>query len=325
VARKARVEFAGALYHLLDRGDRREEIFRDEIDRNRFLHTLGQACARTGWRVHAYVLMGNHYHLLVETPEPNLVAGMRWFQTTWTIRFNRRHRLSGHLLQGRYKAVVVDPQEGDHFVTLSDYIHLNPVRAGLVRLEDRLYDYRWSSYPAYVAAGGRASWFEPRRVLGELGLEDNAAGRRRYAERMRRRAVECRSESAELERLRSSWCLGSASFRERILGLMEAAGERIRHGKVDGAIRRSHSRKEAERLLELGLEHFQLTPEALAGLRKNDARKRALARAIRGRTAVENKWIAQSLHLGHASAVSRCLHRDKLDEQLDASLAKELE
>ena len=78
--RKARVEFPGAVYHVLDRGDRREAIFRDDVDRQTFLRTLGQACARTGWRVHAFVLMSNHYHLLVETPEANLVAGMRWFQ-----------------------------------------------------------------------------------------------------------------------------------------------------------------------------------------------------------------------------------------------------
>lgn len=88
--RKARVEFPGAVYHLLDRGDCREAIFRDDRDREIFLVTLGQVCARTGWRVHAWVLMTNHYHLLVETPEPNLVAGMRWFQTTHTVRFNRR-------------------------------------------------------------------------------------------------------------------------------------------------------------------------------------------------------------------------------------------
>jgi REP element-mobilizing transposase RayT len=99
MARKARVEFAGAVYHLIDRGDRQEAIFRDDTDRKGFLATLGQVCARTGWRVHAFVLMTNHYHLLVETPEANLVTGMRWFQATWTMRFNRRHRLRGHLFQ----------------------------------------------------------------------------------------------------------------------------------------------------------------------------------------------------------------------------------
>jgi REP-associated tyrosine transposase len=108
MARKARVEFAGAVYHVLDRGDRRKPIFRDDTDRPRFLATLGEACGRRGWRIHALALMSNHYHLLLETPEANLVRGMRWFQTTWIVRFNRRHGLSGHLFQGRYKAVVVD-------------------------------------------------------------------------------------------------------------------------------------------------------------------------------------------------------------------------
>ena len=103
--RKARVEFDGAVYHLLDRGDHQEAIVRGDADRERFVATLGKLCERTGWRVHAFVLMTNHYHLLVETPQANLVAGMRWFQTTYTMRYNRRHRLSGHLFQGRYKAV----------------------------------------------------------------------------------------------------------------------------------------------------------------------------------------------------------------------------
>ena len=108
-----------------------EAIFQDDLDRQMFLKTLGQACERAGWRVHSYVLMGNHYHLLIETPEANLCAGMRWFQGTYTIRHNARHKLHGHLFQGRYKAVVVDGEDGTYFRTVSDYIHLNPVRAGL--------------------------------------------------------------------------------------------------------------------------------------------------------------------------------------------------
>lgn len=183
MARKTRIEFPGAVYHLLDRGDRREAIYRDETDRRRFLDTLGEVCRRTGWRVHAFVLMSNHYHLLVETPQPNLVAGMRWLQSTWAIRFNRRHRVSGHLFQGRYKSIVVDPEERSYLVVLSDYIHLNPVRAGLVKLEGRLFDYQWSSYPL-AAARARPEWFEPSRVLGELDLPDTAAGRKNYAGRI---------------------------------------------------------------------------------------------------------------------------------------------
>ena len=103
--RKPRVEFAGAVYHVMCRGDRQEEIFWEDGDRECFLDTLWESCDRTGWQIHAYVLMGNHYHLLLETPEANLVAGMRWFQGTYTARFNARHRVCGHLFQGRYKAL----------------------------------------------------------------------------------------------------------------------------------------------------------------------------------------------------------------------------
>ena len=212
--RKARVEFAGAVYHLLDRGDRREAIFRDDCDRESFLATLGQACGRTGWRVHAWVLMTNHYHLLVETPQANLVAGMRWFQTTYTVRFNRRHCLNGHLFQGRYKAVTVDPEERSYFVILSDYIHLNPVRAGMISLEQRLFDYPWSSYRWYATRSGRTEWFAAERVLGELGLEDTAVGRRLYAERMRERAVDERGDrnAGVNEGLRRGWAWAGPAF-----------------------------------------------------------------------------------------------------------------
>ena len=117
------------------RGNRRERIFRDEADRRLFYQTLGEACERTGWRVHAWVLMSNHYHLMVETPEANLVAGMRWLQNTYTRRHNCRHRLWGRLFGDRYKAILSEGGSGYYYCSLMDYIHLNPVRAGLVRSE----------------------------------------------------------------------------------------------------------------------------------------------------------------------------------------------
>ncbi len=329
MARKARVEFAGAVYHLLERGDRREAIFRDGVDYERFLGTLGEVCGRTGWRVHAFVLMGNHYHLLVETPEPNLVDGMRWFQSTYTIRFNRRHRLSGHLFQGRYKAVVVDPEERTYFATLSDYIHLNPVRAGLISLQERLFDYRWSSYRYYAAKAGRPGWFEAGRVLGELGYPDTGEGRWQYAQRMRRRAVEELDGASESQRevLRRGWCLGGAGFRERMLGLLEKAGEKLRPDKaIDATIRRSHGEEEASRLLAAAQRYFGLSEEELSALRRKDPRKLAMARLIRQRTSVSNGWLAQALSLGHASSVSRYGSRSgsgPSDADLEAFCAKE--
>jgi hypothetical protein len=114
--------------------------------------------------VHAFVLMGNHYHLLLETPEANLVDGMKWLQGTYTQRFNSRHKLWGHLLQGRYKAIPIDASShGEYFSTVANYIHLNPARTKVFDLEkEKLADYRWSSYPLYLRTTQRPDW----RLIG---------------------------------------------------------------------------------------------------------------------------------------------------------------
>jgi REP element-mobilizing transposase RayT len=108
MARQLRLEYPGAVYHVMNRGDRREPVYHDDTDRKRFIATLGEACTKTDWQVHAYCLMNNHFHLVMETPNANLVAGMRWFLSTYTARFNRRHKLFGHLFSGRYKSLIVD-------------------------------------------------------------------------------------------------------------------------------------------------------------------------------------------------------------------------
>src|SRR5436190_24121787 len=106
--RKLRIQYPGAMYHLMSRGDRGEAIFLDDVDRQDFIKTLAEACQKTDWRVHAYCLMRNHYHLVLETPNANLVAGMAWLQSTYTIRLNHRHKLFGHVFSGRYKAQLVE-------------------------------------------------------------------------------------------------------------------------------------------------------------------------------------------------------------------------
>src|SRR5213596_2612259 len=145
--RQFRIEYEGAIYHLLSRGDRREDIFWDDIDRRSFLQLLEQTCARTGWQVHAYCLMSTHFHLVVETPRPNLVAGMKWLLGTYTNRFNRRHDLFGHLFSGRYKALFVDESGSGYLKTVCDYVHLNPARARLLANGEKLWAFGWSSYP----------------------------------------------------------------------------------------------------------------------------------------------------------------------------------
>jgi REP element-mobilizing transposase RayT len=124
MGRRIRVQYPGAIYHVMNRGDRREPIFKDGEDYKRFLKTLAEACGKTGWQVHAYCLMLNHFHLVIETPQDNLVPGMKWFLGTYTSRFNRRHQLFGHLFSGRYKALVVDGSGDGYLRTVCDYVQL---------------------------------------------------------------------------------------------------------------------------------------------------------------------------------------------------------
>src|SRR5881409_3974373 len=169
--RKLRIEYPGAVYHVMNRGDRREPIFRDEEDRQRFLSTLAEACDKTGWQVHALCLMSNHFHLVVETPRGNLVAGMKWFLGTYTGRFNRRHKLFGHLFSGRYQSLIVDGSGHGYLRTVCDYVHLNPVRANLLSPRQKLRAYRWSSYGEYLKGRGqRAGWLRVSRLFGEMGI-----------------------------------------------------------------------------------------------------------------------------------------------------------
>jgi len=304
--RRPRLEYAGAVYHVMDRGDRSEDIFVDHEDRQRFLRTLGQACERTGWRVHSFVLMRNHYHLLLETPEANLTRGMHWLQTTYTVRHNRRHNLHGHLFQGRYKAIPVEAEADDYFATVSDYIHLNPVRARLLRGAQRLRDYAWSSFTVLgEVPRNRPPWLEASRVLGVHGEADTPAGRRRYCAALEKRAAQEAkgrlTASAQWEPVRSAWAIGSEEFRRRLRKQWTDAGQ-----NTADLIPARHDEDEASRLLQEGLAILQ--PGDLQLLRKNHPVKAALATHLKGRTTVTNAWLGRHLSMGSDSQVSRLSH-----------------
>src|SRR5437867_10327443 len=176
----------------MSRGDRREPIFKDDADRELFLATLAECCAKTDWQVHALCLMPNHFHLVIETPKANLVAEMKWLLGTYTGRFNRRHKVVGHLFSGRYKSLIVDGSGRGYLKTVCDYVHLNPARANLLGSEAVLGSYRWSSYRWYVGVPGkRPDWLRVDRLLGEMDIpKDSKAGREHFGGLMeeRRRA-----------------------------------------------------------------------------------------------------------------------------------------
>src|SRR5580692_9798099 len=197
MARKLRVEYPGAIYHVMNRGDRRENIFKDDEDRQGFLAALGEACDKSGWQIHAHCLMPNHFHLVLETPQANLVVGMKWLLGTYTGRFNRRHKLFGHLFSGRYKSLIVDGSGTGYLKTVCDYVHLNPVRAKMIPPEAKLAGYRWSSFRLYLmSARKRPPWLCVGRLLGEHGIpKDTPVGLRQFSAGMEsRRASETGQE-----------------------------------------------------------------------------------------------------------------------------------
>ncbi len=175
MARPLRIEFTSALYHVTSRGDGREDIYLDDADRRQCLSLLGAVTKRFNWVVHAYCLMNNHYHLLVETPDSNLAQGMRHFNGVYTQRFNQRHQRVGHVFQGRYKAILV--HKDSYLLELARYIVLNPVRAGMVRSAK---DWPWSSYRATAGHTTSTPWLNADWVLSTLAIRKEKA-RQRYA------------------------------------------------------------------------------------------------------------------------------------------------
>ena len=310
--RKPRVEYAGAVYHVMCRGSGGQAIYLDDVDRRTHLDTLGEACARCGWRIHAYVLMGNHYHLLLETPEPNLVAGMKWLQGTYTQRFNARHRRWGHLFQGRYKAIPVQADQQGYLEAVSSYIHLNPPRAGLLgsKVAD-LARFAWSSYPGYIRPAKRAAWLYVRRVLGALQLADSAAGRNAYRLFMKKRVVEIlqsRNPDADHElwkEIRRGWYLGAREFREKLEGMIDQRMEQTQRASYSGEEVKRHDERAAELWLKAGLKILGLDVSVVLAGRKGSEEKCLLAWLIRRRTHVPNAWIADRLNMGRADCLSR--------------------
>ena len=307
MARKLRVEYPGAIYHVMNRGDRRELIFKDDEDRHRFLTTLGEACAKAGWQVHALCLMGNHFHLVVETPRGDLVAGMKWFLGTYTSRFNRRHKYFGHLFSGRYKALIVDGSGNGYLRTVCDYVHLNPARAGLLKPQEALSAYAWSSWPEYLKAPSkRWPWLRVDRLLGEYRIpKDSAAGRRQMEAALEeRRGGE---EGDEFKVVRRGWCLGDAKFREELLEQM-AGGMGEHHG---GEERQETAEAAAERVVQEELKRLGWGEADLGNRPKGDAGKGAAAARLRRETTMTLKWIARRLSMGSASMVTHCLRQGK--------------
>jgi putative transposase len=271
MARPIRFQYPGAIYHVMARGDGGKTVFETDDDRKSFVFRLGQVCGSHGWRVHAWVLMDNHFHLLLETPQANLVTGMQRLMGTYSQGWNRARLRRGHVFQGRYKSVPVTGTDADanYFRIVADYIHLNPARAGLAGgKHGPVIDYKWSSLPSFVKGNG-PDWLVMERVLRSFELAQDGRGRRAYVAWLEARAANERGMIGEeaTAAIRRGWYLGKETFRDRLLKLLDKAtqsggGSRNRSSEA----LREHGEKEAERIVRRLLKSLRLPPgtESLA-------------------------------------------------------------
>jgi len=249
MARPWRIEFEGALYHVLSRGNEQRDIFWESEDRESFLNCLGEMSARFEVDIFAYVLMDNHYHVLLRTNRANLSKAMQWMGATYTRRFNNKHLRSGHLFQGRFKNIIV--QNDAYLMQLSYYIHRNPLRAGMV---NRLADYPWSSYPAYAYGKAHSKWLNLDVILSQLGKKER---HRRYREKAQRYSKE---EKRLWEDFRHGLYLGTHEFVENLKSslLTDSAHAEVPH---QAKLLRSDNPKvlleKAARILECNLTDYR--------------------------------------------------------------------
>jgi putative transposase len=349
MARQVRIEFPGAFYHVMARGNRLDPIFvsPDGADEELFLKTLGEACERSGFVIWAWVLMRNHYHLVLQTPKANLVAGMAWLQNTYTRRFNVRHKAWGRLFGDRYKSILIDDDRSgggsSYLATLLDYVHLNPARARIISpgKENRssLLDYPWSSIShAYaLAPGKRVPWLNAAAGLELFGLRDTARDRRRFVERLDGRMAEEEAKRcglAEIEgqtlnsTLRRGWYWGSEEFKESMLHLLDQRNDTEEGLPTSRSYQSDDQASDlaeiaAEQIVADGVKHFRLQGadrEHIAALPRGDERRDAIAWALWKKTTLPQRWIANRLNLRSAANVSDRVRKfDKTDPKAQTS------
>lgn len=304
MARKLRIQYPGALYHVINRGNYRRDLFASAGEAQAFLDTLLEATALMGWRLQAYALMRNHYHFAVETPEPNLVEGMHWLQSTWATRFNRFRQERGHLFQGRYQAVLIEDDTALGRVV--DYIHLNPVRAKIVP-PDQVRNFRWSSLAGIVAGDGRVEdrgW----RAAGRFGHDDTA--RKTYERHLIGVGHdETRWDELGLKGLSQGWAIGSPVWRQAMAkeygrralepGLEADQVRELRQGTWETAVQKA--------LIESGRTEADLMTRP-----SKQTWKLSVAAKVREGSGASLAWLAQRLHFGTATTLRSYLCRMKM-------------
>lgn len=295
MSRPLRLDHAGALWHVTSRGNERREVFVDDEDRREFVRVLGRAVDLFGWKLHAWVLMGNHYHLLVGTPEATLSRGMRQLNGDYAQHFNRRHGRDGHVFQGRFKAILV--QREAHLLEVARYVVRNPVRAGLVASPA---DWPWSSYRATAGLESAPEWLDTTFVLEQFGSR-RAAATARYREFV----LDAGAASYDpWSQVLGQIYLGSASFAESARGETKPPEK----DREVPRVQREPVAPSVEEVVRLFSQAFELTLEELRERPRILTRERALlAAALRrhARAALPAIGEALGVEVSRASILAR--------------------
>jgi putative transposase len=309
MSRPLRVEYPGAIYHVMCRGNARQRIFRDEADYQRLIDGLVMTVSRFGWEVFSFVLMPNHFHLFVRTPQANLSRGMQYLASGYANWFAKRHRCPGHLLQGRFKSQLVEDES--YFWSVSRYIHLNPVR-GKNPLVSHPREWHWSSYPGYASRRARVDWVAYDYVYaawqGDMGGQDPETAYRRYVERGLATPPENPFRDAAF-----GWLLGSPDFVDKIRAKVGQAG---RQDALPAA--RRLAAVDLVRVQSAVAAHYGVDPQTFRNRHSQSVSRDVAAWLSRQLTSCTLRELAVVFGLGHADSVRNLTRR--VDRALPDSL-----
>jgi putative transposase len=296
--RRLRLQYPDAIYHLMARGNGRQDIVRDDVDRDRLLEHLGRTAVRCCWRIYAFAIMSNHLHVVLKTPQPNLSRGMQVFLSGYANGWSRRHRFSGHVFQGRYRTELVEDET--YLWTVTRYVHLNPVRG---RLVEHPTAWAWSSYPGYAHRGRRLEWVAYDELLASLGSAfggtDPAAAYRRYVTA----GLSEPPRSPWMEAYHG-WILGSRAFIDRVGAMVRGKPhwQRRREARLLQGLPLS-------RVSDVVCEVYEIESSELGLRGSRHPARAALAYAARARTVATNAELAVILGVSRAESVPNLTRR----------------
>jgi REP element-mobilizing transposase RayT len=304
MARSLRIERENGLYHVINRGNYRQDLFINEGAHRSFESCLFEACEKSGWILEGFCVMTNHFHLVVRTPRGNLSWGMKWLLGTFANRYHRFRKVNGKLFQGRFKSLIVE--EDAYLGSLLHYVHLNPVRAGICDVAG-LGSYRWSSYWYLRHPKSRPGFLDPTGALWHAGkLADTPSGHRGYASYLRWLAADAGSQKElAFEKMCRGWALGSREFK---MDLLKSEGL-LKDGDFEALRMEGRDLVEVnellwEELLERGFRAARETEATARNQKKSEQWKIWVAAEMKRRTTAPNAWIAKRLHMGVPHAVT---------------------